>query len=344
MKKPKVLAIYLPQCHRIKENDEWWGKGFTEWNVVRNAKKISKYNIQPRVPLMGYYDLSKKDDINKQALLAKKYNIDGFLMYMYYSNGELLLEKPMQIILNNPDIEIEYCFSWANHDWKRTWFEYNTEMLRKQEYGETDEQIEQHFNYMLPYFKDKRYIKKDNKPVFYIYDYNHIKNIRDYKRIWNDLAIKNGFDGIFLVQTLGGHCLEWNNSIFEACFDFEPTYTTSSNMKYENIKNKFRRLYKRNFKNKKIISNVFDYDKVCNQIENRECTNPNHNLGIFAEWDNSPRHKDNSTIFKNFSVFKKDFLIIDAWNEWGEGAFIEPDHIFDYGKLESISDVIDKFK
>ena len=162
----KILALYLPQFHQIPENDEWWEEGFTEWNVVKRAKKLSKYSIQPRIPLeMNYYDLSKVESIRKQAVLAKEYNVDGFVIYSYYSNGKMLLEKPAKIILDHPDIDVKYCFSWANHDWRRNWFQYNKELLRAQEYAATDEQILEHFYYMLDFFKDTRYIKIDNKPV-----------------------------------------------------------------------------------------------------------------------------------------------------------------------------------
>ena len=129
----KILALYLPQFHQTKENEQWWGKGFTEWNVVKSAKKLSKHSIQPNIPLGGYYDLSKVDAIKNQTEIAKNNGVDGFVIYSYYSNGELLLDKPMNLIYDNKDINIEYCFSWANHDWMRTWFSYDKEMLRKQE-------------------------------------------------------------------------------------------------------------------------------------------------------------------------------------------------------------------
>lgn len=347
----RVLALYLPQFHQTRENDEWWGEGFTEWNVVRKAKSLSPYSIQPRVPENGYYDLSDVNDIRKQAELANEYGVDGFVIYSYYSNGKLLLNKPAELILENPDINISYCFSWANHDWMRTWFSYNKEMLRKQEYASNREQVMQHFCYLLPYFNDDRYIKVNNRPVLFIYDYEAFPDFELYKTEWNKLAIENGFAGLHLVQTLGGHHLEWNTDLFDSCFNFEPTYTTFLQMQKDHKINRIRRAIKKVFKTK-WIPNYFDYNRICSYMESRNEDDKNHYLGAFAEWDNTPRHKDNGTIYKNFSIdrFKKnleallfqsvqnnkDFLIIDAWNEWGEGAFLEPDEYYHYQKLEAI--------
>lgn len=350
----KVLALYLPQFHSIPENDKWWGKGFTEWNVVKKAKKLNNVTKQPRIPKLGYYDLSKVDNIKRQVELANQYGVDGFVIYSYYSNGQKLLEKPAELILENADINISYCFSWANHDWMRTWFTYNREMLRKQEYAESKKDVIDHFNYLLPYFKDVRYIKHENKPVLCIYDYEAIPDFDLYHETWNELAIKEGFDGIYFVQTLGGHHLDWKKDKFDASFDYEPTYTTFLNMSRQHEINRIKRAIKKILHTKWLV-NYFDYNSVCNNIEARDDNDPNHLLGVFAEWDNTPRHSHNGTVFKNFTVerfeqclymqlkksinHKKPFLIIDAWNEWGEGAYLEPDNFTNYKKLEAIESV-----
>ena len=356
----KILALYLPQFHQIKENDEWWGEGYTEWNVIKASKKLSKWSNYPRSPKDDYYyDLSKYVDIKHQVELANQYGVDGFILYSYYSLGNLLLEKPAEIIHENSNLNINYCFSWANHDWMRTWFSYNKEMLRKQEYAESYQDIINQFNYYLPFFKDSRYIKNVNKPVFFIYDYNSIPNFLEFKKIWNKMAIENGFDGIFFVQTLGGKNLVWDTNYLDACFDFEPTYTTFKYMKSSHKFNRFKRGIKKIFKHKRVV-NYFNYNKVSNIMIKREENDKNHYLGSFAEWDNTPRHSHNGTIFKNFSLEKfeeqldnqfaksikygKDFLIIDAWNEWGEGAFLEPDNVYQNKKLEIIKKIKDKYE
>ncbi|MEW5568647.1 glycosyltransferase WbsX family protein [Rossellomorea marisflavi] len=355
----KVLALYLPQFHRIPENDEWWGEGFTEWNVVKNSKQFYKEIPHPRIPSWGYYDLSIKDNLVRQAKTAKEYNVDGYVMYNYYSNGKCLLSKPSEILLDNKDIDISYCFSWANHDWLRTWFSYNRELLQKQEYAKTTEEIKNHFMYLLRFFTDERYIKIKNKPVLFIYKYQDINNFDQYQKVWNDLAREHGFDGIYFVQTLGGTSIEKNTTYFDACYDFEPTYTTFKQLPLQSKKNKLRRGIKK-ITNGKFLSNVYDYKKVTNSMVNRKELESNHFLGVFAEWDNTPRHNHNGTVFKNFSLdtfrtqfenqYKKSIendkslLIIDAWNEWGEGAYLEPDEYWQYGKLEVIKEVVESFK
>lgn len=132
----KIIPFYLPQFHTIPENDEWWGKGFTEWTNVRKAKPYRKGQSQPRIPLNdNYYDLSKVETLRWQAELANKYGIYGFCFYHYWFNGKLLLEKPSQNLLANKDIPLKFCFSWANEPWARTWDGKNTEVLMPQEYG-----------------------------------------------------------------------------------------------------------------------------------------------------------------------------------------------------------------
>ncbi len=355
----KVLALYLPQFHKIPENDQWWGEGFTEWNVVKQAKQFFDDIPHPRIPKLGYYDLSIKENIQRQALLAKNYNIDGFILYNYYSNGKCLLSKPSEILLANEDINISYCFSWANHDWLRTWFSYNREMLHKQEYATTKEEIRNHFMYLLRFFCSERYIKINNKPVLFIYKYQDIKNFEEYHQEWNRIAKQYGFDGIYFVQTLGGNHIDMNDKYFDACFDFEPTYTTFKQLPLQRRINKFRRGFKKITKST-FLSNIYDYRKVTKTIINRNENEANHFLGVFAEWDNTPRHNHNGTVFKNFDLetFKlqfeaqykksiensKSLLIIDAWNEWGEGAFLEPDEHWQYGKLNIIKEVVESYR
>lgn len=352
----KLLALYLPQFHQIPENDVWWGEGFTEWNVVKKATSLNKHSSQPKIPLMGYYDLSKKESIKQQVELANNYGIDGFVIYSYYSNGKTLLETPSRIILDNTDINISFCFSWANHDWLRTWFSYNRELLRKQEYASDRKQIAAHFEYYLPYFKDDRYIKIDNKPVLFIYDYESIPDFSLYRMVFNQLAIENGFDGVFFVQTLGGHHLSRNPALFEAFFEYEPTYTTFSDMKNVHRLHRLKRAIKKVFKGH-YLTNIFKYDDVCTRMEKRPC-DPFTICGSFAEWDNTPRHNHNGTVFSGFSIarFKKNlliqlnkakksnspFVVIDAWNEWGEGAFLEPDVKYSFQKLEAIRSVVNE--
>ena len=195
----KKFAYYLPQYHTIPENDEWWGKGFTEWTNVKKAKPLFRGHQQPVHPLDGnYYILDNPNVLKWQAQLALKYGIDGMIFYHYYFCGKKLLEKPAEILLNNTDIPMHFFFCWANHDWYRSW-EGSKALLMQQKYGGIEE-WENHFQYLLPFFKDERYEKKDNKPIFMLYkcEFNEKYEMISY---FNKRCIESGFDGISVIET-----------------------------------------------------------------------------------------------------------------------------------------------
>ena len=159
----KIIAFYLPQFHNIPENDEWWGDGFTEWVNVKKAKPLFDGHVQPKEPLNdNYYNLLDDNIKIWQAKIAKEYGVYGFCYYHYWFNGKLLLEKPMEQMLNNKKIDIPFCISWANEPWTKAWVN-EKKVLIPQSYGGVNEWKE-HFDYLLPFFKDERYIKVHNKP------------------------------------------------------------------------------------------------------------------------------------------------------------------------------------
>lgn len=165
-----IWALNLPQFYETKENNEWWGKGFTEWTNVKKAKPLFPGHEQPMEPLNDfYYDLSKKETIKWQAELAKKYSVSGFVYYHYWYDGRHLLEKPCEVLRDTPDIDIQYCFCWANHSWTRAWNGKNQDVMVQQVYG-TEKEWENHLQYLLTFFRDKRYLKFDNMPVLFIYN------------------------------------------------------------------------------------------------------------------------------------------------------------------------------
>lgn len=343
---PQIIALYLPQYHTIPENDEWWGKGFTEWTNVKKAKPLFKGHNQPRVPLNNYYyNLLDDSTFKWQIELAKKYGIDGFCFYHYWFNGKLLLEKPLENYLANKDLDFPFFFSWANEPWARTWNGQNTNVLMPQVYG-GEKDIINHFNYMLPYFHDRRYIKMDNKPIFVLYRANSIEYLNDFVRIWNELAINNGFDGIFFIESLTSFQEDKISKNTNACFYFEPKWVL--------------RYCKSNFF-RRIIHHACDLIRECNMksyvntmklIIDNEVINSERYAGFFVDWDNSPRRGKDGTIFNNVSVdiFEKylskqfikvrqnncPFVFINAWNEWAEGTYLEPDTHNEYSYLEII--------
>lgn len=330
----KLITFYLPQFHRIKENDEWWGEGFTEWTNVKKSQPLYEGHNQPRVPLNNnYYDLSKKETLKKQAELAKENGVYGFCFYHYYFNGRKLLEKPAEILLENKEIDLKYCFSWANEPWTRSWDGKTRDIIMPQNYGAKKEWKE-HFEYLLPFFKDERYIKKENKPVFLIYRTNNIPNCEEMVKYWEELAINNGFEGIFLLETLNSFQKNPILNSSRGVVEFEPMLTMRHYLKpITQIKRLLR---------KKIgMLDIVDYDEVWSQIIKRDNNyGKDKYLGAFVGWDNTPRKGkkglviENSTPkkFGNYLKIQKekndtDFLFINAWNEWAEGAYLEEDKL-----------------
>ena len=295
--KPKILAYHLPAYHRIPENDRWHGEGFTEWVTTKKGIKYSKYQSQPRVPLNNrYYDLSRIEDIRWQCELARKYNIDGFCFYHYWFNGKKIFEKPAELLLANKDIDIDYCFAWANEEWRNTWTDKlgEPELLLAQNYDDLDD-WKVHFDYLLNFFKDNRYIKIDNKPVFLIYHIESIPESTQRFNEWNELAKKNGFNGIYLVQMVSSDTTrEICSTVINAKVDFEPVRSLASHEKYAIRPWRIRRtlydkLVKRTLLHKYIFDEV-DYSKFCKSLLKKSyLNNKNYFYSAVVDWDSKPK-------------------------------------------------------
>lgn len=196
----QIVAFHLPQFHTFPENDEWWGKGFTEWVNVKNAKPLYKGHNQPRVPLNNnYYDLSKIENMVAQMDLAREYGIHAFCYYHYWFDGKLLLHKPLEAIRDYQGVKLNYFLCWANEPWARTWDGHETDVLMPQRYGDRPE-WERHFEYLLSFFKDQYYEKIDNKPVLVLYRCTSIPKCEEMIACWNQLCKQNGFDGIYIIE------------------------------------------------------------------------------------------------------------------------------------------------
>ncbi len=203
--KARVIAYYLPQYHPVKENDEMWGKGFTEWTNVAKATPLYKGHYQPQIPAdLGFYDLRLPEVREEQAKLAKEAGIEGFCYWHYwFGNGKRILERPFNEVLESGKPDFPFCLGWANHSWSnKTWqklkrFQQDTVFIKQEYLGVEDYTM--HFNAVLPAFMDKRYIKVDDKPLFLIFDPDAIPDIEVFIKLWRDLAIKNGLKGIHFV-------------------------------------------------------------------------------------------------------------------------------------------------
>lgn len=351
--KPEIIAFHLPQFHCIKENDEWWGKGFTEWVNTKKAEPLFDGHYQPRVPLGdNYYDLTEEDTLSWQFGLARKYGISAFCYYHYWFNGKLMLQKPLEI-MRRIQSRVDYFFCWANEPWTRAW-EGSKQVLVEQQYG-SQEEWQAHFDYLVGFFSDERYKKIDGKPVFILYRSNNIPNCKEMIEYWDGCCKKTGFNGIYIIEERNNFQTESACKNAKAILDFEPMFTITHK---RSIPQRFRdKLFALAF-NKKTDSNmlVFDYDTIWQTILKRKYPQgKKHYIGAFVDWDNSARKGKNATVIRGYTPQKFEkylrmqyercqgmdcrLLFINAWNEWGEGAYLEPDELYGYKNLEIIKKV-----
>lgn len=369
----KVIAFYLPQFHETPENNEWWGEGFTEWQNMKNATALFEEHYQPRIPFNeNYYDLSDVRSIERQTELAKKYGIYGFCCYHYWFGSKMLLEKPMELYLKDSKCDLPFCFCWANETWTNAWatdVESERKILIKQEYGDMDE-WERHFQYLHTFFKDKRYIKEGNKPLFVIYRPQYIPNLNERLDYYNSRAIEEGFDGIvFAAQHVSFYAEKGiDKSRFSYQIEYQPGFAFYDmgswlQKKIGSIKQDMQtwaRDHLKSFRSaKKAKLQHLDYDDVWKTVLKRE-PEPNMIPGAFVDWDNTPRYKEKGRVldgacpekFKKYfgeqlqrakNVYHSDYLFIFAWNEWSEGGYLEPDEKYGEAYLGAIKHCLEQY-
>lgn len=364
----KVIAFYLPQYHTIPENDEWWGKGFTEWVNIKNAKPLFRGHYQPRIPKDHiYYDLLNDDVKRWQVNLARDNGIYGFCFYHYWFDGHLLLEKPTEQFLADPTLNLPFCLCWANEPWTKAWVSKHDTILINQKYG-SEEQWKKHFNYLLPYFKDERYIKNEGKPMFVIYRPNEITNLNKMLDFWQILAKEEGFPGICFSYQQIDMDLQPNSdtSRFTYNIEFQPVYAiediSANQQKLTRFLKSFDRIWYKVFRFK--LSDILmkrvrkhDYDAIWHAVLKHQPKNDKCLPGVFVDWDNTPRRKEKGRVFDGAhpSKFKKYFkeqiihtkedyhkemIFLTAWNEWSEGCYLEPDEKFGLDYLTAIREAL----
>lgn len=353
----RKFAFFLPQFHEIQENNLWWGKGFTEWQKVKSAKKLYYSHPQPQVPLnKNYYNLLDKNTVQWQTELMNKYGIDGFIYYHYYFQGKMLLEKPAENLLSWKDIDQPFFFCWANHSWYRSW-EGSKELLLEQKYGDIMD-WQAHFDYLLPFFKDTRYEKKDNKPLFMIFN-PRFKEEPEIFQFFDQKCRENGFNGICLIESYMGP--NWasraNNNVNKIVkvpdyiFLREPGFGTwlyKEKIKYTPmrvIRKIKRELAKRNIS---MCVDKYNGNRLYKWMTKYQPEDKNIIRGAFFEWDNTPRHSIRGYIitppckqkFFNYMNSRKqdDYIFFNAWNEWAEGMMLEPTERNGYKYLEWIQE------
>lgn len=373
-KQIRPIAFYLPQFHPIPENDEWWGKGFTEWTNVTKAKPLFKGHYQPHLPAdLGFYDLRLEEVRIQQAQLAQEHGIYGFCYYHYWFNGRRLLERPFQEVLKSGKPDFPFMLCWANENWSRRWNGSEHDILLSQTYSHNDDLA--HIGSLLPVFNDPRYIKVDGKPVFSIHRANAIPDVKSMLACWRNEAAKSGME-LYLVKVEGSWELgtDYLEQGFDAAITFEPFSYRLEEFRYmkkwQYIRNKFSRWYvkykfssteKRELMTQQLLLQL-DYVEYVDFIKTMAPANHKCFPGITPMWDNSARRKSNAFLFKNsspskykewleyeiqsFSPFSRDenFLFINAWNEWGEGNHLEPCRKYGREYLEVTKEVLKDYK
>ncbi len=341
----KLIAFYLPQFHSIPLNDENFGRGFTEWDNVTKAKPQFIGHYQPQLPIdVGFYDLSHDDVMYRQIELAKKYGIYGFCFHYYWFSGERLLEKPIFNFLNNKELDFPFCLCWANENWSKLWDGGDKQIIKEQKID--NKSFNMFYRDIGIFFKDTRYIKIHNKPLFIVYRptlFEKEKFIEFIEGLRNE-AIKDGFDGIFILTSNfkfeNEDVCEWK---LDGIVEFPP-HGLFDNIIWKNKKYT-------NSKTTMVCGDMKNYIVTGNHLKNYDS---NIYKGVFPSWDNTARKTySGGCIFEGVTpdIYQKwlydcikltnkknkdyQFVFINAWNEWGEGAHLEPDKKYGYAYLDA---------
>lgn len=349
----RPIAIHLPQFHPISENNEWWGKGFTEWTNVAKAKPLFVEHYQPHLPAdLGFYDLRLEEARLAQETMAKEYGIYGFCYYHYWFNGKRMLYEPVDRKLKNKKEDLPFMLCWANENWTRRWDGGDETILLEQNY--TYEDAVDHALHLMKYFNDERYIKIDNKPVFIIYKSRVIPDNINYISKFRETLKKNGVD-IYLIrfETQGHSGIEFLRG-YDAAAEFQPFNNWLYSFRLESFKSKFKGYFK-----KRKLYKLKKSGKLYQLVDEIRHLNYEHYVDYLVSnykypeeytfypcvtpmWDNTARRGKDGFLFYNSTpehFFKwlnfhknkyqpkskdENFIFLNAWNEWAEGNHLEP--------------------
>lgn len=355
MNKIKTIAFYLPQYHPIPENNEFWGKGFTEWTNVAKAKSLFKGHKQPKVPAdLGFYDLRVPESRIAQAKLAEDYHVTGFAYWHYwFGNGKRVLERPLNEVYSSGEPDFPFCIAWANQSWTGRWHGLNEDIILEQKYlGERDDTY--HFQSILPLLKDRRYIHYKGRPLVILYNPKEHPYLNDFTTLWKNLAKNSGLPEIYFLGVLKSE-----NQLPEG---LDGGIFHENFFSYPDLGVVDRVIRKITGKRISVLVNkiwygmeVHDYLKVINKCNNSRLPE-NIFPTILTGWDNTPRSGKRGVVLNNYSpdTFRAHVLrvkrqlesshgsetlcFIKSWNEWAEGNFLEPDQEYGHGFLEIIRD------
>ncbi len=352
MNKPRIITFYLPQFHPTPENDAWWGRGFTEWTNVTKAKPQFSGHYQPHLPSdLGFYDLRLAETREDQADLARQYGVHGFCYYHYWFHGTRILERIFEDVFNSGKPDFPFCLCWANESWTKTWVGGDKDILLHQTYSAEDDL--NHIKYLIPIFKDPRYIRVNNKPLLVIYRTDTItERLPEMLAVWNEELNKAGIEGLHLCGVRNPPPEK-----FSATINFFPDFRLIPFSIQDKLKYTFGRDVLKSFKH-----TIVSYPKLVEHIMNSSSPDyPMYHCPV-PSWDNTPRRGDTSALIlkdSNPEIFEKwlDFCLqdtikkfdgeeqlvfINAWNEWAEGTHLEPDQKWGHAYLKAVLNSLEK--
>lgn len=360
----QVIAFYLPQFHPTKENDEWWGKGFTEWTSVGKARPLFKGHYQPRVPAdLGYYDLRIPEVRQQQVDLAKEAGISGFCYWHYwFGNDRELLEMPFNEVLGSGKPDFPFCLGWANESWyAKVWdasAESKDKLLIEQLYPGKEDYIN-HFKKYKIAFADHRYICKNGQPIFLIYQPQNFPGVADFVEIWNDLLKAEGIaNKFYFVANIQDENLA--DDMIRKGFDavtMQPLIRIKRNQGNNIISFQAKRVAQ-HFTKRPL--NTFSYKKTIDSLSDKVFDTREDVIPfILPNWDHSPRsgrygvilndccpnyfreHVDN--VLDIVKLKENKLVFLKSWNEWAEGNYMEPDLRFGKGYIEVLKKELDRY-
>lgn len=358
---PKIIAFYLPQYRPVAENDQWFGKGFTEWTNVAKATPLFKGHYQPKVPAdLGFYDLRLPEVRQQQAEMAKEAGISAFCYYHYwFGNKRTILEKTLQEVIKSGSPDLPFCLCWANESWfKKLWHSdvayLSQELLLEQTYGGKKD-YEEHFYFLLDAFKDSRYYKIKGKLVFVIYNHGNFPDVENFKKCWDRLAKDNGLPGFYwLSYTINekdvdsAHFTDYDAMILSLFKS--PLVGKNENF----LKRRFNSLKSHISRKIGRPMLVYDYRKFYKDFSSEAFRNRKVYPVLVPNWDNTPRRGTGGLIYTNstpemfgkhvhqvFDLIKEkpeedQIVFLKSWNEWGEGNYMEPDLKYGKGYIEAL--------
>jgi lipopolysaccharide biosynthesis protein len=356
-----AIAFHLPQFHPIPENDDWWGKGFTEWTNVAKAEPRFRGHYQPHLPAdLGFYDLRLPEARVAQAALAAEYGIYGFCYYHYWFNGRRILERPVNEIWKSGEPDFPFCLCWANENWTRRWDGLEKEILLKQHYSAEDDLA--HIRTLMPIFSDPRYIRVMDKPIFLVYRATQLPDSKRTTDIWRAEAERAGLKDLFLVRVESHNESGDPRAVgFDCSVEFQPLFGEALYTLRIPRRKWWHRRRIRTAEPAFYDNLIFDYRALAERAQATSSPSYPRIPCVCPGWDNSPRRKSGAHIFINSTpdaygqwlqevvnrrraeakaegdglISPESLVFINAWNEWGEGNHLEPCQRWGRGYLEA---------